>query len=133
MENMIKDNIYEEKDAKTTSGWAVLFITIILLIAALAGVIVCAVEMDSSSSALVGAGFVVSLVYLCIGWIPFMGLRIMKPKSACSHAFRQVHRHAEKRGVLLRKPFLRSGFAEKRERKICRFVRSERRDNHNRD
>lgn len=68
MEEKKKDHIYEEKDAKAASGWGVLFITIILLIAALAGVIFCAIEMDGSgSSALAGAGFVVSLVYLLIG------------------------------------------------------------------
>lgn len=83
MEEKKKDHIYEEKDAKAASGWGVLFITIILLIAALAGVVFCAIEMDGSgSSALAGAGFVVSLVYLFIGWIPLMGLRIMKPNEA---------------------------------------------------
>ncbi len=83
MEEKKKDHVYEEKDAKAASGWGVLFITIILLFAALAGVIFFTVKMDGSgSSALSAAGFVVSLVYLCIGWIPFMGLRIMKPNEA---------------------------------------------------
>lgn len=83
MEEKKKDHVYEEKDAKAASGWGVLFITIILLFAALAGVIFFTVKMDGSgSSALAAAGFVVSLVYLCIGWIPFMGLRIMKPNEA---------------------------------------------------
>ena len=29
-----------------------------------------------------GLGFVISLIYLCIGWIPLLGLRIMKPNEA---------------------------------------------------
>ncbi len=82
MEKDEKKYCYEEKEIHPASGWLVLFITVLLLCAALGLVIFFAIEMDSKNADLAVVGFVISLVYLCIGWIPFMGLRIMKPNEA---------------------------------------------------
>ena len=75
-----KMHVYEEKEARAKSGWAPLFITIFLLIAAILLMIYCEVNMEDNSAAMVG--FVISLIYVCVGWIPFMGLRVMKPNEA---------------------------------------------------
>lgn len=62
-------------------GMAVLVLDILLLIAALFGIIRGAVIIGED-----GTGnpvlFLVSLLILCIGWIPLLGLRILKPQEA---------------------------------------------------
>lgn len=82
MEKDEKKYCYEEKEIHPVSGWLVLFITVLLLCAALGLMIFFAIEMDGKNADSAVVGFVISLVYLCIGWIPFMGLRIMKPNEA---------------------------------------------------
>lgn len=82
MSNEVKNYSYEEKELRSVSGWPVLFITILLLCAALGLMIFFAIGMDEGSDGAAAVGFVISLVYLCFGWIPFMGLRIMKPNEA---------------------------------------------------
>ena len=82
MEKVEKKYCYEEKEIHPVSGWLMLFITVLLLCAALGLMIYFAIGMDSKDSDMAGLGFVISLIYLCIGWIPFMGLRIMKPNEA---------------------------------------------------
>ena len=82
MEKDEKKYCYEEKEIHPVSGWLVLFITVLLMCAALGLVIYFAIGMDSKDADLAVVGFVISLVYFCVGWIPFMGLRIMKPNEA---------------------------------------------------
>lgn len=82
MEKDEKKYCYEEKEIHPVSGWLVLFITVLLLCAALGLMIYFAIGMESKDADSAVVGFVISLVYLCIGWIPFMGLRIMKPNEA---------------------------------------------------
>ncbi len=82
MEKVEKKYCYEEKEIHPVSGWLMLFITVLLLCAALGLMIYFAIGMDSKDSDMAGLGFVISLIYLCIGWIPFLGLRIMKPNEA---------------------------------------------------
>ena len=81
MQENEKKMTYEEKELHPASGWAVLFITIILMIAAIIAVIFCAEGMDNGETPSI-IGFIIALVYICIGWIPLMGLRIMKPNEA---------------------------------------------------
>ncbi|MCH5208814.1 MAG: SPFH domain-containing protein [Oscillospiraceae bacterium] len=81
MEN--KTMIYEEKELKPVSGWAVLIFTLLLYIAALGAVIYGAILLDvNDSSALGGVLLAIGLIWLCFGWIPFMGLKIMRPNEA---------------------------------------------------
>ncbi|MCI7691680.1 MAG: SPFH domain-containing protein [Oscillospiraceae bacterium] len=82
MEKVEKKYCYEEKEIHPVSGWLMLFITVLLLCAALGLMIYFAIGMDSKDSDMAGLGFVISLIYLCIGWIPLLGLRIMKPNEA---------------------------------------------------
>lgn len=81
MQENEKKMTYEEKELHPASGWAVLFITIILMIAAIIAVIFCAEGMDNYETPSI-IGFVVALIYLCIGWMPLLGLRVMKPNEA---------------------------------------------------
>lgn len=73
---------YEEKELHAHSGWAVLFITIILYIAAIGIVIFCAGNTDEYSFGAYDIGLIIGIVWLCIGWFPFIGLRVIKPNEA---------------------------------------------------
>lgn len=67
------------------SGWAVLFLTIFGYIAALAAIILGAISIESGDDMLTGIGialFVCGVVYFTLGWIPLLGLKIMRPNEA---------------------------------------------------
>lgn len=104
-----KTTNYEEKELRAPSGWAVLFLTIILYLAAIGLLIFCAVNIDEYSFSGYDAGMIVCIIWLCIGWVPFIGLRVIKPnESAGADPVRKVHRHAQARGILFREHFQRS-------------------------
>ena len=73
---------YEEKELKAPSGWAVLFLTIVLYLAALAAVIFCAANIDDNNFSGYDIGMIIGIIWLGIGWFPFIGLRIIKPNEA---------------------------------------------------
>ncbi len=83
-----KTYTYEEKTLHAANGWGALFITIILLLGALALLIYSAVGLEASDT--IGApykagniaGLIIGIVWLCFGWIPFLGLRIIRPNEA---------------------------------------------------
>ena len=83
-----KTYTYEEKELHAASGWAALFITLILMLGALALVIYSAIGLEASDAfdepynAGNIAGLVIGIVWLCAGWIPFCGLRIIRPNEA---------------------------------------------------
>ena len=61
------------------NGMLVLILTTILYLGAVAGCIFGGMMLgDGYSPALL----VVSIIWLCIGWIPYCGLRILKPQEA---------------------------------------------------
>lgn len=64
------------------NGMLVLLLDLLLLIAALAGVISGGVLADEMGFDFGWAIFAVSIVVLCIGWLPLCGLRILKPQEA---------------------------------------------------
>lgn len=78
-ENAEKTYTYEEKELRPASGWAVLFITIFILIGSLALTIWGGAEStdDAPSPALI-----IGIVLMAIGWFPFIGLKIMRPNEA---------------------------------------------------
>lgn len=82
MKDIDKKINYEEKELKAASGWGVLFLTIILYLAALAAVIICAMNTSEYDFTGYDAGLIVGIVWLCIGWFPFIGLRVIKPNEA---------------------------------------------------
>ncbi len=64
------------------NGMKVLVLTTLELLASIAVTIFGGVMMDTGNEALGNTVFIVGLVWLCLGWIPYMGLRILKPQEA---------------------------------------------------
>lgn len=72
----------EEKIYKTKkNGMAVLVVLILLYALALAGMIIGGAGMEAGDTASV-ALFVVSLVWICVGFIPMFGLKVLRPQEA---------------------------------------------------
>ncbi len=73
---------YDEKELNAPSGWAVLFITIVLWLAALAMTIFCACSIEEDVFSGYAVGMIISIIWLSVGWLPFIGLRVIKPNEA---------------------------------------------------
>ncbi len=61
------------------NGMAVLILTTLLYLAAIAGCVAGGFILDKNGSAV---WLIVSIVWLCVGWFPYCGLRILKPQEA---------------------------------------------------
>ncbi len=68
--------------SKKKNGMGVLILTTLLYLAACAATIFGAVCMENDSTALGIPLLVVGILWLCIGWIPFCGLKVLKPQEA---------------------------------------------------
>lgn len=77
--NAEKTYTYEEKEIHPVNGWAVLFITILLMIGALALTIWGGIESTDEAPA---AALIIGIVIMAIGWFPLIGLKIMRPNEA---------------------------------------------------
>ncbi len=64
---------------KKKNGMIVMLLTTLLLIAATVGVVIGGNILDAGGNP---ALFAVSMVVLCIGWIPYFGLKVLKPQEA---------------------------------------------------
>ena len=64
------------------NGMRLLVLTTLGMIASLALTIFGGMTMDSGNEALGIPVFAIGLVWLCLGWIPYLGLRILKPQEA---------------------------------------------------
>lgn len=82
MKNNDKAMVYEEKEVRAASGWAVFFITVLLYIGAFILVIKSGMSLDEKETSAGYAGMIIGIVWLVIGWIPFLGLKIMRPNEA---------------------------------------------------
>lgn len=71
---------YEERELNPVSGWAALIITTLLYLGAIFLTIKGAIALDSETSG--GWMFVVGIIWLCLGWFPYLGLRVIKPNEA---------------------------------------------------
>ena len=60
-------------------GLLALLLTIILYLAAIGGCIYGGILMDAGKSP---ALVIISVVYVCLGWIPFLGLKVLNPQEA---------------------------------------------------
>ena len=76
--------IYEEKEIHPANGWAMLFLTVLLYLAAFAVLIYGGflLELSDGGNPLGGILLGVGIVWLILGWIPFMGLKVMRPNEA---------------------------------------------------
>lgn len=79
-ENLVK--IPEEKKAKSRAGMPVLILTVLLYLAALGVTIYGAILMDGDLAALGIPLLVVGILWLCVGFLPFLGLKVIKPQEA---------------------------------------------------
>jgi len=61
------------------NGMLVLILSILLYIASIVGVVFGGIMLDEGKSPVL---FIISIVYLCLGWIPWPGLKILKPSEA---------------------------------------------------
>ena len=61
------------------NGMPVMLVLIAAYCAAIAGMIVGGINMDTTGGI---ALFVVGLVWVCIGWLPMLGLKVLKPQDA---------------------------------------------------
>ncbi len=78
----MNENIREKELKGHKNGILMLLLSIALYIAAAILVIVSAVGMDGNGGAGYVILFIASLLYLCLGWILFLGLKILKPGEA---------------------------------------------------
>lgn len=82
MKNVEKSMVYEEKEVRAASGWAMFFITVLLYIGALVLVIASGVSLDKEETPAGFAGLITGIIWLAIGWFPMLGLKIMRPNEA---------------------------------------------------
>ncbi|NLC73840.1 MAG: SPFH domain-containing protein [Clostridiales bacterium] len=61
------------------NGMLVLVVTILLYAVAVVGTVFGGMMMDNDQSPVL---FIVAVVWLCIGWFPFLGLKVLKPQEA---------------------------------------------------
>ena len=80
--NEIRESERSEQVLTPKNGWAALILSIFAYVAAFALVIGAAFLMEAE---LYGAGvplLIVSILYLCLGWIWFLGLKVIRPGEA---------------------------------------------------
>lgn len=77
-DKMIKEKLLQSKK----NGMSMLLITLLLYIIAIAGLIIGIINLDRNSTPLAAALFVICLIYICLGWILFCGLKVLKPQEA---------------------------------------------------
>jgi regulator of protease activity HflC (stomatin/prohibitin superfamily) len=73
---------YEEKNLRAKSGMAFLLLWLFLYLLSLAMTIVGAIWLEEGGRPYSVPVFIAGLVWLCLGWLPFMGLKILKPQEA---------------------------------------------------
>ena len=74
-------NSIEEKIYRAKSGWAVLILSVAAYIAAFIGVVFGGMLMDEGYAVGIPI-FVVALIYVCLGWIFWLGLKVIRPNEA---------------------------------------------------
>ncbi len=72
----------EKLIGKKSNGMAVLVLTLLLYIAGIGTLITGALLLESGTVTLGVVLLVVGIVWVCIGWIPFVGLKVIKPQEA---------------------------------------------------
>lgn len=71
----------QEKLYKPANGWFALIASILVYIAATIGIVLSAIAMENGSVFGI-IGFVVTLIYICIGWVWWLGLKVIRPNEA---------------------------------------------------
>lgn len=81
MKNISNKQI-EEKELHAPNGLAAAFLTVILYIAACVGIVPAAMALESGNTAFGVTLLVICILWLCVGWIPFMGVKVIRPNEA---------------------------------------------------
>lgn len=68
--------------SKRKNGMAALLFTLLLYLAAIVGLVVSCIALEDSNAVGGTVGAIVSGIYLCVGWIPLVGLKVLKPQEA---------------------------------------------------
>lgn len=79
MEKNEKTYTYEEKELHPANGWAVLFVTLAVMVGALVLTIWGATESTDEAPA---AALIIGIILMAIGWFPLIGLKIIRPNEA---------------------------------------------------
>lgn len=79
MEKNEKTYTYEEKELHPANGWAVLFVTLAVMVGALALTIWGATESTDESPS---PAIIIGIILMAIGWFPLIGLKIIRPNEA---------------------------------------------------
>lgn len=73
----------QEIELKARNGMGMLLLSIFLLLASIAAIIAGGIMMDNGKIPVVGPVLLtLGVVYFCISWLPFKGLKILKPQEA---------------------------------------------------
>lgn len=74
----------EEKLLQARSGMAILLGTILAYILGIVVMIVgIVIETSAAGASVIGTGMIIiGIIWLCFGWIPFCGLKVLKPQEA---------------------------------------------------
>lgn len=76
-------NVEEKILANKKNGMMALLLTTVLYIAAILGIVFSAIALEGEgSSILATVVMVISIVWACVGWIPYLGLKVLKPQEA---------------------------------------------------
>ncbi|WP_034466308.1 SPFH domain-containing protein [Butyrivibrio proteoclasticus] len=78
----MNENVKEKVISGHKNGMTMLLLGIILYVAATLGVIFSASMMESVDGLAGTIIFVLCLIYLCVGWLIFLGLKVLKPGEA---------------------------------------------------
>jgi regulator of protease activity HflC (stomatin/prohibitin superfamily) len=71
----------KEKELRAPSGMLMMFVWIVLYLASFVFIVAGGTQMEGGSD-IGGLLFGIGLVWLCVGWIPLLGLRVLKPQEA---------------------------------------------------
>ncbi len=79
----MKENYSKEIEFKARNGMGMLILCIFLTLAGFAAIIAGAILLENGINNVLGTILLIlGILYSCVCWIPFMGLKILKPKEA---------------------------------------------------
>ena len=74
---------YQEKTLRAPNGLAILLLNIVLMLAAVAGIVYSAVQLDNGAGGAMIALLVVCIFYWCLPcWLLFAGVKVLRPNEA---------------------------------------------------
>ncbi|HHY64938.1 MAG TPA: SPFH domain-containing protein [Clostridiaceae bacterium] len=79
----MESNNIREIELKAKNGMGMLILSMFLLLVSIAAIVAGGILMDNGKVPVVGPVlFIIGMLYLCISWLPFKGLKILKPQEA---------------------------------------------------